>query len=397
MKILEVTNKLNLLNVLLIISFILIAFVFIFTPKEYVIEILFVIFIIVYIFFKYSLVRTTKYMKSLEHNLESFDKYVIFSKSDLNGKIIDANKAFTDISGYSRKELIGKPHNIVRHPDMKAKVFEQMWDELRERKYWRGEVKNKKKNGGFYWVDTIIEADYDSNGNHIGFHAIRIDITSKKELEALKKDLERFNEHLESQNDEKIVEVIALNKEIKDTQKEIIFTMAAIGETRSQETGNHVKRVAEYTKLLAIYSGMHEIGKVGIQDSILNKPGKLTPDEMEIMKTHARLGFDMLKHSDKKILGIAATIAHEHHERYDGTGYPNALKGKNISLEGRITAIADVFDALGSQRAYKKAWRDEDIFNMFIQEKGKHFDPELVDIFLENKEEFFKIRDKFVD
>lgn len=404
-------KKLHQLNLLLISSFIVVTITFFLTPKEYVLEVLFLLFIVVYAFFKYALVKTSTYLKELEHTIDSFDRYVIFSKSDLNGKITYANKAFSQISGYSNDELVGRPHSVVRHHETDSEIFKQMWNDLMTKRHWRGEIKNEKKDGSFYWVDAIIEADYDIDGNHIGYYAIRQDITSKKEVEVLKADLERLNDHLETQNDEKIIEVIALNKEIRETQKEIIFTMAAIGETRSQETGNHVKRVAEYSKLLALYSGvheydaellrlaspMHDIGKVGIPDAILNKPGKLTPDEMEIMKTHAQLGFDMLKHSDKKLLGIASKIANEHHEKYDGSGYPNGLSGKNISIEGRVTAIADVFDALGSDRAYKKAWKDDDIFKMFINEKGKHFDPDLVDIFIDNKEDFFAIRDKFVD
>jgi len=347
----------------------------------------------------------------LKQVVESFDKYVIFSKTDLKGRITYVSDAFCKISGYTKEELVGQGHNIVRHPDMPSLAFKELWSDLKSKGYWRGEVKNKTKDGGFYWVDAIIESDYGKTGKHIGYHALRQNITSQKEVETLKQDLEKLNDHLEAQNDEKIIEVIKLTKDIKDTQKEIIFTMGTIGEIRSKETGNHVKRVAEYTKLLALYSGihefdaemlrqaspMHDIGKIGIADAILNKPGRLTTEEMDVMKTHARLGFDMLKHSDKKLLGIAATVAHEHHERFDGTGYPNGLKGENISIEGRITAVADVFDALGSARAYKKAWSDEDIVKMFIEEKGKHFDPDLIDIFLENKQDFIDIRNKFVD
>ncbi len=411
MKNLHLTKKLQLLNKLLIISFIVIFAIFVFVPQQYLIWILFACFIVVYAFIKFSIHKTTLYLDDLERLLDTFDKYIIYSQTDLNGKILNASSAFAQLSGYDKKELIGEPHSIVRHPDMPKSIFKEMWDDLEVKKYWRGEVKNKKKDGGFYWVEAITEADYDLDGKHVGYHAIRQDITSKKEAEALKLNLEKTNDLLEAQHDEKIIEVIELTKDIRDTQKEIIFTMGTIGETRSKETGNHVKRVAEYTKILALYSGMHEfdaeilkqaspmhdIGKVGIPDAILNKPGRLTPDEMEIMKTHARLGYDMLKHSDKKLLAIAAKIAHEHHEKYDGSGYPNALKGKNISIEGRITAVADVFDALGSARAYKKAWADEDIFKMLVEEKGKHFDPEIIDIFLENKEDFLAIRDKFLD
>ena len=202
-----------------------------------------------------------------------------------------------------------------------------------------------------------------------------------------------------------------LKKELEDTQKEIIYTMGAIGEHRSKETGNHVKRVAEYSYLLAIYYGldkkeaeilkeaspMHDIGKVAIPDSILNKPAKLTKEEFEIMKTHAQLGYEMLKHSKRELLKTAAIVAYEHHEKWDGSGYPRGLKGEEIHIYGRITAVADVFDALGSDRVYKKAWDDEKIFNLFKEERAKHFDPKLIDIFFEHKEEFLHVREKFKD
>ncbi len=208
-----------------------------------------------------------------------------------------------------------------------------------------------------------------------------------------------------------IHQIESLSDEIINTQKEIIYTMGEIAETRSKETGNHVKRVAEYSKLLALKLGisgddaemlklaspMHDIGKVGIPDNILNKPGKLTPEEFEIMKTHAQLGFDMLKHSSKAILQTAAIVSNEHHEKYNGKGYPRGLKGEDIHIFARITAVADVFDALGSDRIYKKAWEDEKIFELFHNEKGEHFDPKVIDAFFENIEEIKQIREQFKD
>ena len=202
-----------------------------------------------------------------------------------------------------------------------------------------------------------------------------------------------------------------LEKEIEDTQKEVVFKMGAIGETRSKETGNHVKRVAEYSKILALEYGlsesdaevlkqaspMHDIGKVGIPDNILNKPGKLDKDEIEIMKTHSDLGYEMLKGSSRPLLKVAAILAHEHHEKWDGSGYPRGLKGEDINIYGRITAIADVFDALGSNRCYKKAWDDERVFELFRKQRGKHFDPKLVDIFFDKLPLFLEIRDRFKD
>ena len=208
-----------------------------------------------------------------------------------------------------------------------------------------------------------------------------------------------------------VTEVMELNDAIEDTQREVIYAMGEIGETRSKETGNHVKRVALYSKKLALLYGlsheeadklhmaspMHDIGKVGIPDAILNAPRKLTLDEFKIMKTHAELGYNMLKHSNKPILQAAAIVAGEHHEKWDGSGYPNSAKGEDIHVYGRITALADVFDALGSERIYKKAWPLDKILELFKEESGKHFEPKLVKLFLDNLDDFLEIRDKFKD
>ena len=206
-----------------------------------------------------------------------------------------------------------------------------------------------------------------------------------------------------------ISEIEQLNEEITTTQKEVVYTMGTIAESRSKETGNHVKRVAAYSELLALKYGlstqeskllrlaspMHDIGKVAIPDNILNKPGRHTPQEFEIMKTHATLGYEMLAHSDREILKTAAIVAYEHHEKYDGSGYPRGLSGEDIHIYGRITAIADVFDALGSDRVYKKAWEDEKIFALLTEEKGRHFDPKLIDIFFANLDAINAIRESY--
>lgn len=229
---------------------------------------------------------------------------------------------------------------------------------------------------------------------------IKLNITGTDELSLLMNNLNHM-----------AFEINNLNQEIVETQKEIIFTMGAIGESRSKETGNHVIRVSEYSKLLAIEYGlskeeadilklaspMHDIGKVAIPDSILNKVGKLTPEEREIMNTHAELGYDMLKNSEREILRAAAIVANEHHEKWDGTGYPNKKSENDIHIYGRITAVADVFDALGSRRIYKEGWSDERIFELFREEKGKHFDPTLIDIFFDKFEKFNNIRNEFSD
>ena len=208
-----------------------------------------------------------------------------------------------------------------------------------------------------------------------------------------------------------VTEVIELNDAIEETQREVIYAMGEIGETRSKETGNHVKRVAKYSKLLATLYGlkeeeaemlktaspMHDIGKVGIPDAILNAPRRLSVEEFKIMMTHAELGYEMLKSSTKPILKAAAIVAHEHHEKWDGSGYPRGLSGEEIHIYGRITAVADVFDALGSERVYKKAWELEKILELFDEEKGKHFDPKLIELFTNNLDDFLVIRDRYID
>ncbi|MBD0381152.1 HD domain-containing phosphohydrolase [Paenibacillus sedimenti] len=209
----------------------------------------------------------------------------------------------------------------------------------------------------------------------------------------------------------KSLESALLTHEIEETQKEIIFTMGEIGESRSKETGNHVKRVAEYSYLLALGLGMsqeeadllkmaspmHDIGKVAIPDDVLKKPGKLTDEEFKIMQGHTLIGYNLLKNSNRHILKTAAVVAHEHHEKWNGRGYPQGLKGDEIHIYGRITAIADVFDALGSERVYKKAWELDRILNLFKEERGEHFDPRLVDVFFEQLPAILRIRNIYSD
>lgn len=225
--------------------------------------------------------------------------------------------------------------------------------------------------------------------------------------------LKAYEDDMEARIAQGIREIEALNQEIINTQQELIFTMGQICETRSHETGQHVKRVAEYSYLLAKLYGyeevelmkqaasMHDIGKVAIPDSILNKPGELTAEEWEIMKTHSHLGFQMLSLSQnspqRPLFKLAATIALEHHEKWDGNGYPYGLKGEGISVAGRITAIADVFDALGAMRCYKPARSLDEILEIFRLEKGRHFDPDMVTLFFDHLEDFIVIRNKYAE
>jgi len=323
--------------------------------------------------------------KLLEQYKHVVDRSAIVSKTDKHGIITYVNDRFCEITGYTMDELLGKPHNIIRHPDMSAEIFREMWATILAKNPWYGIVKNRKKDGSSYYVDTVINPIVDCDGEIIEFIGIRYDVT-----------------HLETMKNN-------LYDELEDTQKELIYRLGEISESRSLETGNHVKRVAEYSRLLAIKAGlnehdasllhlaspMHDIGKIGIPDTVLHKRDELTEEEWDVMRLHCEKGYNLLKNSERPILQAAAVVAHQHHERWDGKGYPRMLRGMQIHIFGRITAIADVFDALGSNRSYKKAWNDDDIFGYFASQRGKQFDPQLIDIFLEHKHQFLQIRDAY--
>lgn len=206
-------------------------------------------------------------------------------------------------------------------------------------------------------------------------------------------------------------EIRKATAKIKNQEYETIFCLAKAAEYRDPETGAHIQRMAHYSKHIAHALGlsiqeqdllleaapMHDIGKVGIPDAILLKPSRLNAEEFAIMKQHATIGYELLKSSSAPLLKVAAEIAHTHHEKYDGSGYPRGLVGENIPLFGRIVAVADVFDALTSERPYKKAWSVEDACQLLRKGKGTHFDPACVDAFLSDFEEVLSIKSRFAD
>lgn len=202
-----------------------------------------------------------------------------------------------------------------------------------------------------------------------------------------------------------------LKDEIEGTQRDMVYMLGEAIETRSKETGNHVRRVAEYSYLIAkglglserqaeilkVASPLHDFGKIGISDSILHKPGKLSNSEFEIMKTHALMGKELLNRSKRDILKAAAIIAGEHHEKWDGTGYPDKLVGEQIHIYGRIVAVADVFDALGSKRSYKEPWPLKDIIDFLQRGKGHHFDPTIIDWVMNNMDQMNSVTEIYPD
>jgi putative two-component system response regulator len=194
--------------------------------------------------------------------------------------------------------------------------------------------------------------------------------------------------------------------DLKEAHMETIHRLAVAAEYRDEDTATHLKRMSSYTALIAKEMGwrekeveqilyaspMHDVGKIGIPDDILFKPGKLTPEEFEVIMKHCSIGARILSGSKSEIIIMAEEIALTHHEKWNGKGYPQGLKGKNIPLTGRITAVADVFDALTTKRPYKSAFPNEKAFSIIRKERSRHFDPQVVDVFFQNRDEIVEIQ-----
>jgi len=224
----------------------------------------------------------------------------------------------------------------------------------------------------------------------------------REELEASKQQLVKYADDL----NKTILELKATHKELQEAYLDTVYRLALAAEYKDEDTGDHIKRMSRYSALIAeklglpakevqniLYaSPMHDVGKIGIPDSILIKPGKLTEEEFEIIKTHSTIGAKILAHSKSKILQVAEQIELSHHEKWNGKGYPQGLSGDTIPLAARIVALADTFDALTSKRPYKDPFPVEVAIDIIKKERGQHFDPDVVDVFLENIDEILKIK-----
>ncbi len=231
------------------------------------------------------------------------------------------------------------------------------------------------------------------------FHPVIVKARVRTQLE-----LKKHKDHLD--------EMVTLRtEELVQTREDIVMRLAKAAETRDNETGMHLIRLSHLCSLLgkvlgmspsqcqtlATASLMHDIGKIGIPDDVLLKPGPHTSEEREIMQTHTTLGGEVLANGDNELMTMAYDIAMSHHERWDGTGYPNGLVAEEIPLEGRITSVCDVFDALTTIRPYKKAWTVEDAVDFLKENRGIMFEPRLVDLFVENLDEVENILLEFKD
>ncbi|MFW5856348.1 MAG: PAS domain-containing protein [Planctomycetota bacterium] len=311
--------------------------------------------------------------------------------TDRDGNILHVNAAFEELYGYSLAEA-RKQNPSVLNPGRAVyrdlgytdaeydALFRGLWEAILDPAvgHWEGEVINRKKNGDLAYVYLFVSAIRGVDGEIIAFVGMPIDMTERREEEAA-------------------------------IRIECYRAITELAETRDNGTGAHLARISAYTGRMAeaagmsrrfvddirLFSPLHDIGKVGIPDAILLAPRKLSDDEFEIMKTHATLGWQILE--GRPTLEMAAEIAKSHHERWDGTGYPEGLAGESIPFSARIAAIADVYDALRSDRPYKQAWTHERAAEVIREGAGTHFDPKLVEIFNQLEDTFRDITDRIRD
>lgn len=293
------------------------------------------------------------------------------------------NPAFEDLFGFVIGDISGRRLDYLiptnqeltdlgfEGSNMHIGLIEHMWETVRDpsKGVWEGELPCQKKNGDVIWAKFFINAVSDIAGDIVEYIGIVSDITSAKAQEG-------------------------------KIRLEMYRAISELAETRDNETGKHLMRVSFYSRRIAeqmgmprkycqdmeIFSALHDIGKVGILDNILLAPRRITPEEFEIMKQHTVIGYEILR--GKPTLEMAADIARCHHEKYDGTGYPEGFKGREIPLCARIVAVADVYDALRNKRHYKPGWEHDKVCEEIKNCSGSQFDPQVVDAFLSLEREF---------
>jgi PAS domain S-box-containing protein len=339
--------------------------------------------------------------EKLQLDLQSFRK--IFHSaldpmmvSDLLGHVIEVNEAFSKAIGLPRKEALVKRPTILSGWEQ-----EERWDEIRnvvlEQGHWSDELCHKaedKKEERYALMS--ISVVHDDEARPYALVAVEKDVSVRRRLE----------------------------QESRAAQYEVILSLAKLAEYRDPETFAHLERMRRYSRILtrhlannpkfsdvidddyveAVYasSPLHDVGKVGIPDSVLLKPGKLTREEWQVMQLHTRIGGEILgvagsSLSQKTWLTMANTIALQHHEKVDGSGYPNGLSGDSIDLAARIVALADAYDAITSKRVYKEAFDHVEARQRVLESSGTHFDTDIVQAFLETEEEFLEVRSRYID
>jgi PAS domain S-box-containing protein len=289
---------------------------------------------------------------------------------DLDGSILRANRALCAIVGRTGEDLAGRRYLDLVHPDDRASsasTVEALID--------GSEVTVRADRRMLHRSGRVVETRVTVSALHDGAH-----------------DVERIHAHVED-----VTEVRCAVRELQHAQAEMLARLAAAAEFRDDDTGQHTRRVGALSaaiaerlsmspqdvELIRAASPLHDVGKIAIPDGVLTKPGPLTGDEFDLVKTHTTAGWQMLDGSSSALVQLAAEIARTHHERWDGSGYPVGLTGPEIPLSGRIVAVADVFDALTHTRPYKAAWSVSDALDEMADQSGRHFDPAVLSAFLE--------------
>ncbi len=321
--------------------------------------------------------------------LQSIKQALIITNA--GGEIIHVNKEFERLYGYTESEIVGKNprvlnagretyRNLGYSLEEYSEHFKEMWAAIMDRKVgtWEGMVINRSKAGKIMWVHLVTNAIFNDRGEIDYLVGMPIDMTSSySDTDAFKRNLYK--------------------------------SIAQLAELRDLDTGAHMKRVGIYAKVLSkhlgmsdkfcedieLFAPMHDLGKVGIPDAILLNKGRLSAEEFEVMKRHTIHGYNIVKNNSE--MKMVSEIALSHHERYDGTGYPNGLKGEDIPLSARIVAVADVYDALRSARPYKEPWPHERTKAYMIENSGTHFDPNIITAFIALNEQFARIFDEVRD
>ncbi|MBE3129260.1 MAG: PAS domain S-box protein, partial [Acidobacteria bacterium] len=352
--------------------------------------------------------KDVTYVKNLEARLKISERnYIVLFDTILSsivivdpfGKILNCNYYAEQLYGYKWDELVGQDFSVVFRVHQTSLPIQEIIERANANKgrHVETDIPRKCKDGTIKFTYASYSALTSTLGETIAYSINERDLTERVRLE--KKLQSSF-------------------QRIKDTQSAAILGFARLTEYRDKSTGKHLERIREYTRVLAIglaklpkyadyitadyiedlclSSVLHDVGKVGIEDAILLKPGKLSPVEYEKIKQHARLGGEALKAVDQEIhresfLTIGKEIAFSHHERWDGTGYPAGKKGEQIPLSARLVALADVYDALVSKRTYKSSMSHQEAEKIITSERGTHFDPDIVDVFLEYGETFRRI------
>ena len=331
---------------------------------------------------------TRKY-ENFYQAIENSSNAVIIT--DAEGRIIYSNRAFETLYGYTSEEILGKTPAILNpgidvyrdygfSEDDYASTFTAMWKDIvdPEKEHWDGELLNKTKTGETIRVHLYVNAVKNEKGEITSFIGYPIDISSQYLRE-------------------------------KEIRFQTIMAIADLAEQRDNETGQHMKRIGLFTSFISekmgqttkfcedikMFAPLHDIGKVGISDNILLAERKLTDEEFETMKNHTQIGYNILK--NRPLMEMAADIALNHQEKYDGSGYPRGISGSDIPLPARITSLADVYDALRSDRPYKEPFSHEKAKTIILEGRGRHFDPDITDLFLEYNRDFEAIYDKLKD